>query len=85
MANISAATLGTKLSVLKKENPVGPQPTLVPTTYRQLPNTRLKMKLALVSLWLGLRAFVGFIVHIPNLVFFNSPCGLVQTSWSFLS
>ena len=39
MANISAAALGTKPGVLKKENLAGPQPTSVPTTYRELQKT----------------------------------------------
>ena len=34
MPNMSAAALGTKPGVIKKENPAGPQPMLVPTTYK---------------------------------------------------
>ena len=81
MANISAVALGTKPGVIKRKNPVGPQPTLVPTTYK----TCLKIKSALVSIWLGLPTSVEFAVHIPKIVFFNSPYSLVQNSWSFLN
>ena len=42
MANISAAAMRTKLGVIKKENLAGPQPTLVPTTYKELQKTCLK-------------------------------------------
>ena len=78
MANIGAAALGTKPGVIKGENPAGPQPTLVLTTYKQPQKTRLKIKPALVSVCLGLPASMGFIVHIPKIVFPNSPCSSVQ-------
>ena len=59
MANISWAALGTKPDALKRENLAGPQPTLVPTAYKKLQKTHLKIKAALVSVWLGLLASAG--------------------------
>ena len=57
---------------------------LVPTTYKQLQKTRLKIKSALVSSRVSLPASLGFIGHIPN-IFFNSPCRFLQNSWSFFN